>query len=512
MITKYQLLSINREEIIGDSVIEVSPAFYQKQIIREHLKVSNAVYDFLFHIKHKKLYEVQVQVKYKDRASSFLLHCLKKKNEWFFYKKKLGVTWMESGGEALPFSFFSITSLYLMNEFTTKTSQLVDMLRNTDYSAKRQGGVIHLAQSKRAPSSISFVDDPLDFWPTELKVVPIYNVKKIKTKTKQLPKILHSNLEFQEKITSKLSSKPLRVKTRDGVFLSGQFDGPQQKSKKTIIVLLHGSGPEDRDAGSGYEGRNYKRSKIDLFKSLSGHFAEQGFHTFRFDKRSCGLSQGNWSQTSLSQLVLDAEDVVYHLKLKYPDFKQIVMGFSEGANIALSVGKNLEKKIDGLILAGSPAEAIDQVILEKLAFKLAHVDKSEKKAFAERLNAWRDTFKKLKSIKLDVKTNHMFQSYPLNWWLEHLDHKPLSDAKAVNTPVLLIHGDMDSEVRPSQARKLYLVLRKNHPKNRLIIMQGLNHFFAKAHQPLGIEYDVPTGVTPQFVKKVTNWLNTTFML
>ncbi|HEX8233175.1 MAG TPA: CocE/NonD family hydrolase [Caulobacteraceae bacterium] len=83
-------------------------------------------------------------------------------------------------------------------------------------------------------------------------------------------------------------------KSADGVSLAGTVTAPLGAGRKPAIVLVHGSGEQDRH---GYA------SIIDV---LAAHFLEQGFVVLQYDKRGSGASGGDWRTASFKTLAEDA--------------------------------------------------------------------------------------------------------------------------------------------------------------------------------------------------------------
>ena len=55
------------------------------------------------------------------------------------------------------------------------------------------------------------------------------------------------------------------------------------------------------------------------------------------------------------------------------------------------------------------------------------------------------------------------------------DGSPLRYAAAIRAPVLLVHGDMDSNVRISQSRKMDAALKAAGKQSELVTYRGLDH-------------------------------------
>ena len=117
-----------------------------------------------------------------------------------------------------------------------------------------------------------------------------------------------------------------------------------------------GTGKTDRDG-------NLKNLKTDLYKNLSDFFVENGFVCARYDKRGTHESTGDYKTSGLSDLVLDAANVIKYAKnLDYIDEEKIVVcGHSEGAMIATLLTKTEE--VNGIILLGGACMGLKEALL-----------------------------------------------------------------------------------------------------------------------------------------------------
>ncbi len=70
--------------------------------------------------------------------------------------------------------------------------------------------------------------------------------------------------------------------------------------KYPLIVLVHGSGPIDRDSIA-------KGMRMNIFKELSDLVVAEGFASIRNDKRGVGASKGDYFEMGVHDLINDAQ-------------------------------------------------------------------------------------------------------------------------------------------------------------------------------------------------------------
>jgi uncharacterized protein len=142
------------------------------------------------------------------------------------------------------------------------------------------------------------------------------------------------------------------------VMIEGEFplaatltipEGPNEKYP--LVVMVHGSGPIDRDA-------NAKGMPMNIFKELSDVVVAEGFASIRYDKRGIGASKGNYYEMGVHDLINDAQAVVEFAK-KHPNIDSenvILLGHSEGSIISPFVNEKVP--VDGMILLAGTAEPL----------------------------------------------------------------------------------------------------------------------------------------------------------
>ena len=129
-----------------------------------------------------------------------------------------------------------------------------------------------------------------------------------------------------------------------------------KEEKRPLVLLVMGTGTTDRDGNSfGF--------KSNIYKNLSDMFVEMGYNCIRYDKRGTHESTGDYKTSGLSDLVLDAANVIKYAKnLDYVDEEKIVVcGHSEGAMIATLLTKTEE--VNGIILLGGACMGLKEALL-----------------------------------------------------------------------------------------------------------------------------------------------------
>ena len=135
----------------------------------------------------------------------------------------------------------------------------------------------------------------------------------------------------------------------------------------TAVLIVAGSGPTDRNGNSGQGLNSY------AYKMLADELVKGGVAILRYDKRAIGRSTLN-DPTTIPNLVFNdfVDDAVRCIDyLRGEGFKKVVVvGHSEGGEIALHLALREDVKVDGLVLLCCPGYSMDQILIAQLSAQL----------------------------------------------------------------------------------------------------------------------------------------------
>ena len=222
-----------------------------------------------------------------------------------------------------------------------------------------------------------------------------------------------------------------------------------------LVVMVHGSGPVDRDS-------NAKGMPMNIFRELSDLVAAEGFASIRYDKRGIGASKGDYHEMGVFDLIDDAQAVVEFGK-NHPSIDSenvILLGHSEGSILAPFVNERVP--VDGLILLAGTAEPLpvttawqrEEIMKDLRSIKgfqgwllrLLKVDQKITKMNDDLFKAIQesdDPVIKYKGKKINAKWNRETALFDVS--------EPL---QKVNCPVLAITGTKDVNVKVSDLEKI----------------------------------------------------------
>ena len=127
----------------------------------------------------------------------------------------------------------------------------------------------------------------------------------------------------------------------DDLKLSGTIEKPSRTAPKGSILLLSGSGPQDRD-----ESIAGKKPFLELSHAL----ASWGYVVFRWDDRGVGKSDGDYFAASAESLVGDVISAMSAIERETGFARHTLVGHSQGTLIAAAVAANRPSDVGGLVL------------------------------------------------------------------------------------------------------------------------------------------------------------------
>ncbi len=233
----------------------------------------------------------------------------------------------------------------------------------------------------------------------------------------------------------------MTVTADDGIRLAGTLTLPDGPGPHPAVLLLHGSGPLDRNGDT-------PKLPVNLGRPLAAALAAHGIATLRTDRRGAGATPGDWRTTGFTGNRRDAAAALRALAA-HPDVRPGavgVVGHSEGALHAMALAAR-DDVAAAVLLAGYARTGEDALrwqarsVLESLPAPVRAL-RRPLGAAGERLLA------RVKATRTDAAR---VAGLPLNarWMRENLAHDTRDDLAAVRAPVLAVTGDKDLQVDPA---------------------------------------------------------------
>jgi len=315
-----------------------------------------------------------------------------------------------------------------------------------------------------------------------------------------------------------------------GIELAGTLTLPEGKGPFPAVVLISGSGPQNRDE----ELLGHKP-----FLVIADYLSRNGIAVLRYDDRGVGQSKGNFTNATTFDFADDAEAAFGFLeKHSLIDKKHTgLAGHSEGGIIAPIVASG-NKSVDFIImLAGTgldgeqilnaqsakimeaegakPSEIEETRKLNSEIYRIVKREPDSAAAMKLMLMAVEQYIKSDTSIKESEKGERIKQSasslsYMTSAWMRtFLVLDPQQYLVKVKCPVLDLNGSMDLQVPCDMNQQaIEKALKKGKNKDYSIIkLDGLNHLFQHCSTGSPNEYaTIEETFAPEALQAIKDWI------
>ncbi len=263
------------------------------------------------------------------------------------------------------------------------------------------------------------------------------------------------------------------------------------------VLLVHGSGPNDRD-------ETYGPNKP--FKDLAWGLASKGIVVLRYEKRTLQYPDeiaGLENFTVQDETIADAVAGVNFLVASslVDPFKIFVLGHSLGGMLAPRIALQNDH-ITGLVIMAGPTRHLEDLILEQSRYlaNLSGLNQSVEIAEFERL---------VMQVKnLDMNQSEDVLGAPKSYWADLATYNPVATAQLLDVPLFILQGERDYQVTLTDFAQWNETFYES-PSVTLQTYPSLNHFFiAGTGVPTNAEYLIEGHVAEEVISDIASWITT----
>jgi len=336
-----------------------------------------------------------------------------------------------------------------------------------------------------------------------------------------LPLVFHKTDEIPEARRPQTPEEPYPYRAEevtfpggvDGVVLAGTLTLPEGDPTYPGLVLVSGSGAQDRDETiMGHK----------PFLVLADHLTRSGIAVLRYDDRGTAASTGDYSAATISDLADDAEAALSFLISRDEIAKGRIgiLGHSEGATVAAMVGAR-RNDIGYVILLAAPAVPGEQILLRQVEqlLELSGATPDEVELRVEQNREVYDLARQGKSLEeIRAKLSEMLppaqveaqMTAVISTWFRHfLVYDPATAISKLEMPLLALYGENDVQVDPLlNIPPLKKALAgAGNARAQVEELHGLNHLFQTSESGSPFEYGtIAETMSPDVLDRIADWI------
>jgi uncharacterized protein len=270
------------------------------------------------------------------------------------------------------------------------------------------------------------------------------------------------------------------------------------------VVLVHGSGPNDRD-------ETLLANKP--FRDLAWGLATKGIAVLRYEKRTREYgariaSTGLANLTVQEETIDDALRAVAQLReTEGIDPKRIfVLGHSLGGMVAPRIGQADPALAGLIILEGATTRPLEDLMVEQTRYLISRSPQSSAGAQAK-LNAVIGEAAQIKNLTAaDASRSLLLLGAPPKYWLDLREHDPVAAARTLKQPLLVLQGGRDYQVTEADFNDWRKALGPR-PGVTFKLYPALNHLLIAGEGPsTPSEYEVPGHVDAGVIADISDWI------
>lgn len=321
------------------------------------------------------------------------------------------------------------------------------------------------------------------------------------------------------------------VNKNDGNSLAGTLTLPRKKGVFSVVILITGSGPQNRDE----EMMGHKP-----FLVIADFLTRNGVGVLRYDDRGISRSTGNFNIATSYDFSKDVEAAVeYLLTRKDINKKKIgLIGHSEGGLIAPMVAARNQNVSFIVLLAGTGVKG--DRLLETQSEAIAKISGGTVKEIESIKKINRGVYDLVlnstnnEKLKIDVKEyllkamtedstvtktfskeekqsriNLMMEQVLSPWMQYFIKYDPAPTLKKVKIPVLALNGTKDLQVSSKEnLAAIKASLEKGgNKKFKIVELPGLNHLFQECEKGTPSEYSkIEQTFSPKALDEILKWI------
>jgi dienelactone hydrolase len=293
-------------------------------------------------------------------------------------------------------------------------------------------------------------------------------------------------------------SQPASFKERDVTVgegewkLPGTLTVPAGAGPFPAVVLVHGSGPNDRDETVG---------GAKIFKDLAEGLASRGIVVLRYEKRTLQYRAriaAIKNYTVQEETVEDAVNALLAVRAQAEvnGSRVFIIGHSLGGYVAPRIAEQ-DGKLAGIVLMAGNARPLEDLLVDQVTY-MGITGKQLENAKAIQAN--------VKKLEKGDEDSPSLVGVPASYWLDLKGYDPAAAAKKLAIPMLILQGERDYQVTMAD----FALWKAAVGASKGVVMKSypaLNHLFVPGEgKSLPAEYSKPGHVAPAVIEEIAKFV------
>jgi uncharacterized protein len=283
--------------------------------------------------------------------------------------------------------------------------------------------------------------------------------------------------------------------------LPGTLTLPNGEGPFPGVVIVHGSGPSNRDGDAGV---------LKTYKDLAWGLASNGFAVLRYDKRTLVYGAESAPDPALltveDEVIADALAAVALLRSNEEVSDVFLIGHSLGAQIAPFIARR-DPQLAGVVMLAPPARFLLDMMADQYTYLFSQDGEIDTQEQAQ-IDTITISAAVVRSLETDSDMTDPMVGATSAYYYDLLNRDAVAAAQTLDMPLFVLQGERDYQVTMEDDFTAWVNAFSDDPNVTLRSYPVLNHFFmAGEGMQTPQEVFTPNNVAAQVIDDIATWMD-----